>query len=137
MMFNKLASVSCALLFAGSVYAAPMTMCPNINEIKAEGIDMALPMMGDVYLSYHTSFYNTENNWLFAIGPIQAESDEEAIDIGNEVLEGMNASAIPEENGNDIVCIYETGDPDFVAVAVTNDSMISPSKLKHYIQKAR
>ncbi len=136
MMFKKLAAVTSALLFASSIYAGQITSCPDINEIKAEGISMAQPIMESLFFTYHFSFYNTNNNWAFAIAPIEADTEEVAIDLANEVLDNINSSGIPDNSGKDVVCYYDTGRPDILAAAMQADFM-SPNKLKQHILKAR
>lgn len=136
MMLNKLVSLLGAVLLTGSVYASQEQSCPNINDIKAEGVSMAEEIMANLFLSYNISNYNTQSTWGFVMAPIDANSNEEAIEISNKVLEGMSSPGIPEESdGNDFVCLYNTGRQDMVAAAINADHMISPSKLKHYIQK--
>ncbi len=138
MMFNKLASVVSAVLLAASVYAGQDQMCPDINDIKAEGMSMAEKITNNLFFSYNISAYNTKNNWGFVIAPIEEESEEKAIKFANKTLEGMNAPGTPEDNDdNEIVCLYNTGHQNLVAAAINAEHMISPSKLKQYIQKAR
>lgn len=137
-MFNKLAAAASALLLAGSVYAGQAQICPDINDIKAEGMSMAEPIMNNLFFSYNLSAYNTSTNWGFVIAPIEADSEEMAIEIANEVLGGMSSPAIPEVNGdNEVVCLYNTGNQNILAAAINADQMISPYKLKQFIQKRR
>jgi len=138
MMFNKLATVVSTLLLAGSVYAGQEQSCPDISDIKAEGMTMVAPIMYDQFLTYNISSYNTDNNWAFVIAPIEAESEDVALELANEILNGMGSVGIPQtEPDDEIVCMYNTGDANILAAAVNADHMISPSKLKQYIQKAR
>lgn len=138
MMFkNKLAMIASALIIAGSVYARQEALCPDINDIKAEGLSMAEQIYPGLFFSYNLSTYNTSSHWGFAIAPIEAESDSIAVDFANKLLSTMTAPGIPEIEGEATVCLYNTGNPDVLAAAVNTDQMISPSQLKHYIQKVR
>ncbi|RUR06178.1 DUF4949 domain-containing protein [Legionella sp. km772] len=137
MMFSKLTTAVSALLLAGSVYAGQVQLCPDINDIKMEGMSMAEPIMNNLFFSYNLSNYNTSTNWGFVIAPIEADSEEMAIDRANEVLDGMSSPGIPEEADDELVCVYNTGRQDILAAAINADHMISPSKLKQYIQKRR
>ena len=137
-MFNKLASIVSAVLLTGSVYAGHGQSCPDINEIKTEGISMAEYITSDIYLSYNISNYHTDSIWGFVMAPITAETTVEALAISNEILADMGAPGIPENSEEDeLVCLYNTGHQDIIAAAINAEHMISPSKLKQYIQKYR
>jgi hypothetical protein len=137
MFTNKLAAVASALVLASSVYAGQGQICPDINDIKAEGMTMAEVIMNNLYFSYNLSNYNTESTWGFVIAPIEAESSDEAIDTANDILSLMSAPGVPQEDENGFICTYETGNQDIVAAAINANHMMSPSQLKYYIQKVR
>lgn len=132
---TKLASFAGALILAGSVFASP-SICPSIDDIKANGISMAEQIAPSLFLSYHVSNYNTDSTWGFFIAPILAESNDEAIGIANDVLGTMNAPGLPDEHEGLTVCSYETGRSDFFAAAIKDNSTISPLKLKQYFKRA-
>lgn len=132
---SKLASFAGSLLLAGSVFASPV-VCPTIDDIKAEGITMAEQIANNVFLSYHVSHYNTDATWGFLIAPVFAESNDEAIGFGNEVLGSMSSPGLPDEQAGLTICSYETGRSDIFAAAIKDSSTISPLKLKQYFKKA-
>jgi hypothetical protein len=137
MFTNKLAAVASALVLASSVYAGQGQICPDINDIKAEGMTMAEVIMNNLYFSYNLSNYNTESTWGFVIAPIEAESSGEAIDTANDILSTMSSPGVPQEDENGFICTYETGNQDILAAAINANQMMSPSQLKSYIQKIR
>ncbi|KTC89710.1 DUF4949 domain-containing protein [Fluoribacter dumoffii] len=132
----KLSAFTAALVLAGSAFAMDTT-CPNLSDLQAEGISMSEPLGNNYYVGYSLAHFNSSSNWGFAIGPVQAESDEDAIDVSNQILNNMTAPAFPLELDNDVlVCLYDTGNPYIYSIAV-RDYAISPMKLKQYLQKIR
>lgn len=92
MMFqSKLATFFGALILAGSAFASQQGACPDINVIKAEGLPMAEEIGMNYYLAYNISDYSTSSVWGFFIAPIEADSEEGALEASNEVLSMMNA----------------------------------------------
>lgn len=138
MMFhNKFAAIAGALLLAGSVFAGQSQLCPDINSIKAEGLNMAEKISANVFLTYNISTYSTNDVWGFVIAPIVSDTEETAIDQANNILSTMSSPGIPDEEDGEIVCLYDTGRPDVIAAAINTEGMISPSKLKQYIRKVK
>lgn len=133
---NKLATIASALVLACSVYAGDETICPDINRIKAEGLNMVEEIGLNIYFGYNINTYNTESNWGFVIAPISADSAELALDHANAILRTMNAPGIPQENNHELICEYNTGNQNIMAVAINAEHMISPLRLKHYIKTA-
>lgn len=137
MMFRtKLAAFAGALILAGSAFATHQSICPNIEDIKAEGLSMAEEIGHDVYISYNISDYNTESNWGFVIAPIEASSIEEAIETGNDILNDMSAPGVPDQQPGVLICNYETGNPNLIAAAIQTEDQIAPMRLKQLIKKA-
>ncbi|MBN9226944.1 MULTISPECIES: DUF4949 domain-containing protein [Legionella] len=131
----KLSTFAAALVLAGSAFAID-TGCPDLSAIQAEGITMADLIGNDYYISYSLSNFGTSSNWGFAIGPVQADSDEDALDTSNQILNNMTTPGFPLELDRDVlVCLYDTGNPYIYSIAV-RDYAISPMKLKQYLQKA-
>lgn len=140
MLFKKkLVTVAGALILASSAYATQEAVCPDINAIKAEGLTMAELVTQNVYFSYNISTFDTGNYWGFVMAPIEANSSDEAINTANEILTTMSSAGIPtkDREHNEMVCLYETGQPDLLAAAVNAEHMMSPSQLKRYVLKAR
>ncbi|CAM2757974.1 DUF4949 domain-containing protein [Legionella worsleiensis] len=136
MLKSKLAAFAGALILAGSAFAGQTSLCPNINDIKAEGIYMAEEIEFDMYITYNISNYNTRSIWGFLIAPVQAESAELAIEDANRILSTMSAQGVPEQHGDAIICDYDTGRQDVIAVAINDAQQITPMKLKYFFKKA-
>lgn len=137
MMFkSKLATFVGALVLAGSSFAGQQAECPSIDAIKGEGISMAEEIGPNIFITYNISTYNTESNWGFIIAPLQSDSDEEALDEANEILDSMTAPGVPQQHSGATVCEYDTGRQDIFAAAISDDSgMITPMRLKHFIKR--
>lgn len=132
----KLASFAAALVFTGSAFANE-SVCPKLSDIQAVGITMASQMAYNYYIGYSVNHYNTSSSWGFAIGPVEAKSEEDTIEIANDILADLTAPGVPESGKDDeVVCIYETGNPELFAVAIKGYEEISPMKFKQYIHKA-
>ncbi|PWY57444.1 DUF4949 domain-containing protein [Legionella qingyii] len=133
----KLSTFAAALVLAGSAFAEE-AVCPKLSDIQSVGITMASQLGYNYYIGYSVNHYNTSSSWGFAIGPVEAESEEDTIDITNDILAGLTAPGIPESGqGDELVCIYETNNPDLFAVAIKDYEEMSPMKFKQYIHKAR
>lgn len=136
MMFrSKLAAFAGALVLAGSAFASHQSMCPNIEDIQAEGLAFAEEIGQHFYISYNISNFNTDSSWGFVIAPIEAGSTEEAIETGNDILNTMTAPGVPEEQSGALICNYETGSPDLIAAAIQSDEQITPMRLKQLIKR--
>jgi hypothetical protein len=135
-LFNNISSLASALILSGSLYAAPQALCPDINDIKAEGLFSAENIVSGFFFSYNIDYYNTEDQWGFAIAPIAADSSKNAIIAANDILKSMSAPGVPEtiDPFDVVVCTYTTGHPNLMAVAVKSDGLITPSLLRHYVK---
>ncbi|MBL7481259.1 DUF4949 domain-containing protein [Legionella bononiensis] len=136
MLKSKLAAFAGALLLAGSAFAGQESICPNINDIKAEGISMAEEIGPNIYISYNISNYNTESTWGFLIAPVEADSTEVAIEGANEILSTMSAPGVPEQHGGAVICDYDTGRQDVFAAAINDNQQITPMRLKYFFKRA-
>lgn len=135
MLKSKLATFTSALILAGSVFAGQQTICPNINDIKAEGLPMAEEIAPGMFLSYNISNYNMPSIWGFIIAPLEADSEEMALDEANEILANMSAPGIPAQENGAIICDYETGVPGVIAAAINDGAQITPMKLRSFVKK--
>lgn len=136
MMFRtQLAAFTSALILASSAYSAHIGLCPDINDIKAEGLSMAEEIGPNIYVSYNISNYNTDTTWGFLIAPVEADSGDMALEDANEILSLMNGPGFPEEHGSDIICDYDTGHPDIMAAAISSSEAVTPMKLQYFFKK--
>ncbi|KTC78994.1 hemin binding protein Hbp [Legionella cherrii] len=131
----KLSTFAAALVLAGSAFAIDAS-CPDLSALQAEGISMAEQIGNDYYIGYSMSNFGSSSEWGFAIGPVQADADEDAVDASNQILNNMTTPGFPLElDENVLVCLYDTGNPYVYSIAVRGYA-ISPMKLKQYLLKA-
>ncbi|KTD19567.1 DUF4949 domain-containing protein [Legionella londiniensis] len=127
-------------LFYSSLAAAQgPAVCPSASAIKAEGVSYAFNLMLDLYLALEGSNYDTDHNWEFAVGIIQAEDEEDALSQGNELVSTLSGQPTPEEiEPGTWACIYNLADDNYLAAAFYSDFPISPAKMKsYYLNKKR
>lgn len=139
MMFrSKLATLLGSLVLAGSALAGTQNtlVCPSINALQAEGLGTAAEILNDFYLTYNMSQFDTNSQWVFMVGPINADSEESALDEGNQMLATLSGNPSPEDVGNDAwACQYEIASQEMVAVAIHADDMMSPLSMSRYLRK--
>jgi hypothetical protein len=126
----KFTTFAAALVLAGSAFAMEES-CPRLNAIQAKGISSYQQLAEKYYAGYSISTYNSSSNWIFAIGPVGAETPEEALDMSNDLLKGMSSEG-QVKSDMPLVCEYETGNMFIKAVAVRDDSL-NPMQLKQYL----
>ncbi|KTD18738.1 hemin binding protein Hbp [Legionella lansingensis] len=133
---SKLIAFAGALVIAGSSFAfkTPPT-CPSIADIKVEGLSNAEKLMEHLYFGYQISNYKSDMTWIFAAGPFEGDSEEEALEEGNKALRYLSGSPAAEPDQGGWVCLYEMG--DHFAVALQSDNLPSPYRMKHYFSKKR
>ncbi|ARB91946.1 DUF4949 domain-containing protein [Legionella longbeachae] len=132
---TKLASFTAALICAGSTFAQDV-VCPDLSEIQKIGINKATIVDRGYYIGYANNHYNTDSNWSFAIGPVKAHSENETIERTNSILAKMTGIGVPDSYNNDVICVYESGERDVLAIAITGSYEISPMKLKQLMYQA-
>lgn len=135
---SKLAVLLGSLVVAGSALAGTQNtlVCPSTHALQAEGLSTASEILNDFYLTYTMSSYNTNAQWVFMVGPINADSEESALDEGNQMLSTLTGNPEPEDVGNDAwACQYEIDSQDMVAVAIHADDMMSPLSMSRYLRK--
>lgn len=123
----KLATFASALILTGTTFSGS-EVCPDLSAIQAEGLSMSMQVYG-FYAAYQLSNFNTDTNWGFIIAPVEAESEDEAVEHANEILNSMTAPGVFIDQG---VCNYDTGVPNIYALAI-QDEFPSPLKLRQYI----
>ncbi|QMT59629.1 DUF4949 domain-containing protein [Legionella sp. PC997] len=129
----KLSTLAAAFVLAGSAFAN--NACPNLNDLQAEGLSEVQQIGTNYFIGFSIGQFNSAT-WGFAIGPVQADTEDDALDVSNEILNNMATPGFPLELDNDtLVCLYDTGNPYVYSVAV-RDYAISPMKLKQYLLKA-
>ncbi|GGI92745.1 DUF4949 domain-containing protein [Legionella impletisoli] len=120
-----------------SAHAIPLhnpLVCPKAQDIKAEGLFMGYHVFMGLYFTVKQSHYNTEHNWLFGIGPIDADNEEEALNKGRALLPKLSGNPVPGKiTKNEWGCAY-TINQDYLAVAVLADDAPSPLKLKQFFK---
>ncbi|MFT4058043.1 MAG: DUF4949 domain-containing protein [Legionella sp.] len=127
----KLVAFASALVFAGATFASQENVCPKLGTIQDEGLSLALPIFGNFFAAGQLSNFNMDSIWAFAIAPVEADSEDDAINTGNDILSGMNAPGVVLDKG---FCVYDTGNPDTFAVAIEGE-MFPIMKIKQYIHR--
>lgn len=138
MLKSKLAAFAGALILAGSAFANQQIVCPDINEIKAEGLDRVESIHQDndtMFLTYHFSNYNTPDMYGFFIAPVEGSTAEEALQKANEILTNISGEGVPTQDHGIMLCVYHSGHQDILAAAMKANLSISPMQLKqHFLQ---
>ncbi|MBN9230743.1 MAG: DUF4949 domain-containing protein [Legionella sp.] len=130
MVQKKLMASVAALLFAGSTFAASLSFtCPKIENIKSEGLSMAVRVQTEAFAAYQESDYATGEPWVFMIYPVDGDSEDEAVKSGNQILSTLTANGSPLEDG---LCNYETNIPDVYALALHAENF-SPSLINRHL----
>lgn len=99
------------LLFCISGYSQSRPKnCPDIDLIKAQGLTYTFyNSQTDNYSAYSQSQFNSDYDWGFAIGPISAKNQDDALVLANELLQ--QASGNPKPKYNQIInawtCEYD------------------------------
>lgn len=140
MLKSRIINLFGALVIAGSASAAhqdpDMGACPSVEAIQSEGLTMVQSIYQNGFLTYHQSEYDTDKPWIFVVGIFEAESEDEALDQGNEALVNLSGNPGPTpDDENNTICFYDIDD-EHIAVAVTTENgFLSPLKLRSYFQK--
>ena len=114
---NKLPIFLSALVLATSTYAAEEIICPSLDSIKAEMLTKSERAVDTLYVAFNISNYGQKDAWVFAIGPIDASSLEDALLQGNDVLANMTVSGVPRKDRGTIFCTYDTNQPNILSAA--------------------
>ncbi|KTD74070.1 DUF4949 domain-containing protein [Legionella tucsonensis] len=129
----KLSTFTAALILSGSALAN--NACPDLSDLQAEGISEVQQLGNNYFIGFSISQFNSAT-WGFAIGPVKADAEDDALDASNEILNNMTTPGFPLELDHDtLICLYDTGNPYVYSIAV-RDYAISPMKLKQYLLKA-
>lgn len=136
---GKLSVFLGALMIAGASFAAEDIVCPSLESIKAEGLPMTEMLLENLYLTYNASTYGSEKFWVFALGPVEADSPDSSLFTANEVLANMSSQGVPRQDPTHAgyVCTYDTKTPNMLAAAMFLDSPMPrvPSTLKNYLSR--
>lgn len=137
---SKLALLVSGLSLSFSVFSfsSQPDTCPSAGAIKSEGLSMIIDLQSQAYSGFNYSHYGTNENWLFAIGVLYGDNEEEAYSSGIKLLSTLSGKPVPEEVEPDIwACIYELpNNPNEVAVALRTD-LPFPHTMKHLLMKKR
>lgn len=133
MMFrSKLAVFASTFVLSGFVFAADNIICPDIADIKAESMTMVEEIGLDYFITYNVSNYSTNSQWGFAIAPIQADSEDDALNVANDLLNNMTAPGVLQRK-DPTICGYATGENHVLAFAV--EGVTSPIQMRQYVNK--
>lgn len=134
----KLSAFVAAITLAGSVFATQDMECPDIEDIKAEGIFAATEFLPGLYGAGQISEYNMDSPWIFVLAPLMLETEDEALEEANNILGSMSIQAVPKMTAEGfIACWYPTGRPDVLGVAVgaeIDTDILSTLKLRKILK---
>lgn len=139
MKFNSkvmLLATGLSLSFSAFSFSSQPETCPSAGAVKNEGLSMIVELQNQAYSGFNYSHYDTNENWLFAIGVLQADNEQAAYSSGISLLATLSGQPVPEEVEPDTwACVYELADdPNHIAVAVRTD-LPSPYGMKHLLVK--
>ncbi|WP_133130185.1 DUF4949 domain-containing protein [Legionella yabuuchiae] len=127
------------LAISVSAHAIPFKnplVCPKVEDIKAGGVVMGYQLFADFYFAINQSRYNTDHNWVFGIGLIDADNEDDALVKGAALLSKLTGNPLPSKlDGDEWGCMYNKIDNQYMAVAVVADDATSPLKLKSFFKK--
>lgn len=140
MLKSKIMSLFAGLLFAVSAFATQQgsVICPSIASAQSEGLTQTAEILEGMYLTYHQSQFDTSATWIFIMGPIMAENEENALDLGNQYLSTMSgtAEAQQDEDGN-WFCEYPVADgEEHTVFAIQTDEVLSPFQMNRYLRRS-
>lgn len=108
MLKSKIAMLTGVFLFSTITCATNRPdKCPSVEAIKSQGLRYVSLSDGNWYVS-NRSNYDTNQNWHFSIGNIQAESGLDALTKGDRLLTELHGNPNPVlENNTYWFCWYE------------------------------
>lgn len=111
-----------ALLLASSAsFATTASPCPEVAQIVAAGLQgVEDSIVG--WAGYNSGQYGTEEMWLFGLFGIEAENEEEALQIGVSALPSLYFSFEFGSKESGYVCIYESHSSKIQAWMTTGDA---------------
>lgn len=119
-----LLALSFSHLCSANITAKPAS-CPRVEVIKAQGLTQAgLSMGGQDYIVYHVSHYDLNQKWAFALAYIGANSEQEAVHVGNKMLSTLsgNPGPLPDDHNDGWLCHYDIGNQT-MAFAYTGENL--------------
>ncbi len=131
-----LTAVSISILAGIAQGGIKPTVCPKVSLIQQKGVTRTLEIDTNLYFGGHVSHYKMDKEWIFIIGPVKANSEEEVLRITNAMLPGLSEGVLVD-NSKVPICLYETGVPNVFAQAEEGTEMISANKARKRIQPYR
>lgn len=136
MLKSRLAGFISAMLIASSATAhmsAPLK-CPSANAIKEEGVSIVFEWATELFITSQISHFDTDQEWLFSLGLVQADTERKALKEGNKLLNHMSGNPIPQEDGEAWICRYSiTG--NYIAFAFPADDLSPMQRTRQYFVK--
>lgn len=139
MMLKSVTLGFCAVMALADVALAVPVICPDANLIKATGFADAGEAWEHIYNAYNQSTYNTNHEWMFVLGGIQAPTKERALEKANKMLPRLSGSPLPERDGAEWTCNYSGFNKNYLAVAVTyeRNPLVSASMMQRFANRSR
>ncbi len=109
---NYLRTLLATTLFFPSASSFSMPLlninCPQAQNIKSEGLYKIREVNYGQYKGEQYSYYNTPHDWQLLIYPISADSENEAFQKGNALLNEIKGDANSEYVNGRIYCHYKS-----------------------------
>ena len=130
----RLTGILIMSFIATCVFANKPTVCPSTSSIKETGLSN-VEQINTVpqYAAYHISLFNTEETWTFVIFPINADSKEQALYKGNQLLPTLSGNPSPEGGDGTWFCDYQLG--NYFATAFIDNGSMSRYKIRQYLNR--
>lgn len=121
-----------SLTIAFSVHAVPHkpSKCPSAEAIKANGLIMAIPIDRHKYIASQLNTYDTEHEWAFVIGVIDADNEEAALTSSRTLLKKLSGNPRPELIKGAWSCLYDQIDNRYFGFAIAGPDLPTPSAMR-------
>jgi|GEM_PF-6894828 len=140
MMFkSSLSILAGALLLSTATFAAidVPEVCPSASALQSVGFvadDLNQLDIGVWYvLTKNTNDYGTDNQWLFAMGLIEGDTQDNAAAASAVMLTTLSGNPEPEAAEGGYVCLYDT--EGGFAAAVTGIDFISSMRIMQLVHR--
>ncbi|MCC5791439.1 MAG: DUF4949 domain-containing protein [Legionellaceae bacterium] len=119
-------------VFAGSDMKP---LCPSAAAIQTVGLSSTMEYFPGYFVGMEENDYHTDSHWLFAIGPVKAENESEALEAAHTLLADLNGPVDSAEEDDAVICFYDTAKPDAKGIAVSSDDLMSRQKVQRLLKK--
>ncbi len=125
----KLAAATVAIMLSqGAMAQGQPQSCPAVAQLQAVGVTIAMQdqqAQGQWFGVTPNNTFGTNNEWTFAAGPVESQSQQGVLEAVNQKLstlgEGMGPIASDDQDQQEkmYICFYTNQSSDFVGITVT------------------